>query len=402
MRQRAFTSLFCMAAALSGTAVAFTPAAPDAIIGEIDGVVRQHFYAPGQLGSLGWDSAVAKARKALIESSDESAIDTLLATLGTSHTAFYSRNDPAYWQMASIFEPVLARTCVAGVKPLSPVTDNEIGVFWKHIGSAWFVAGLYAGGPADAAGIEVGDEIVNVNGRPFSPVSAFIEADTPVRLAVRHHQNDAVQTIMVTPKSVRPHEALKQATEASWRIVTKGSKRIAYLHVWSWTSIEIQQVVVQAITKFNQAGVDGFVLDLRDGWGGASPNYLTIFNRDVPVLTSIDRDHQKKTYDAQIRVPAVILINGGTRSGKEVVAYGAKKYGLAKLVGEPTAGAVMFGQPFCLSEGLLYLAVSDADVDGERLEGNGVKPDVAVPFDVRYAAGSDPQLDRALQLLSGQ
>ena len=39
-------------------------------------------------------------------------------------------------------------------------------------------------------------------------------------------------------------------------------------------------------------------------------------------------------------------------------------------------------------------------VDGERLEGIGVDPTIAVPFDSRYAGGSDPQLDRALMVLS--
>jgi carboxyl-terminal processing protease len=61
------------------------------------------------------------------------------------------------------------------------------------------------------------------------------------------------------------------------------------------------------------------------------------------------------------------------------------------------------GEPFCLSDGApLYLAVADAVIDGERLEGVGVKPDIEVPFDIRYAAGDDPQLTRALEVLTSQ
>jgi C-terminal processing protease CtpA/Prc len=63
-------------------------------------------------------------------------------------------------------------------------------------------------------------------------------------------------------------------------------------------------------------------------------------------------------------------------------AYGAKKYRLAQLVGERTAGASLFGGPVCLSDGsLLLLAQSDARIDGERLEGIGIAPDIEVPFD---------------------
>jgi carboxyl-terminal processing protease len=79
-----------------------------------------------------------------------------------------------------------------------------------------------------------------------------------------------------------------------------------------------------------------------------------------------------------------LLINGGTRSGKETIAYGAKKHRLARLVGERTAGAALFGVPFCLSDGShLLLAQSDGRVDGERLEGVGVAPDIEVPLDFR-------------------
>jgi carboxyl-terminal processing protease len=54
-----------------------------------------------------------------------------------------------------------------------------------------------------------------------------------------------------------------------------------------------------------------------------------------------------------------------------------------------------------MSDGsLLLLAVSDVRVDGERLEGAGVTPTIDLPFDSAYAAGRDPQLDRAVEVLS--
>jgi hypothetical protein len=38
---------------------------------------------------------------------------------------------------------------------------------------------------------------------------------------------------------------------------------------------------------------------------------------------------------------------------------------------------------------LLLLAVADVTVDGQRLEGVGVRPTIKVPFDPVYAAGRD-------------
>jgi len=34
-------------------------------------------------------------------------------------------------------------------------------------------------------------------------------------------------------------------------------------------------------------------------------------------------------------------------------------------------------------------------VDGKHLEGVGVEPDIAVPFDIRFAAGKDIQLEHS-------
>ena len=48
-------------------------------------------------------------------------------------------------------------------------------------------------------------------------------------------------------------------------------------------------------------------------------------------------------------------------------------------------------------DSLMILAVADVTVDGGRLEGVGVEPDIAVPFDFRYAGGADPQRDAAFQ-----
>ncbi len=45
------------------------------------------------------------------------------------------------------------------------------------------------------------------------------------------------------------------------------------------------------------------------------------------------------------------------------------------------------------------MPVGDLHVDGKRLEGRGVKPDVKVPFSIPYANGKDPQKARGLEVL---
>jgi carboxyl-terminal processing protease len=47
------------------------------------------------------------------------------------------------------------------------------------------------------------------------------------------------------------------------------------------------------------------------------------------------------------------------------------------------------------SDSFLYYGACDMLIDGKRLEGVGVEPDIEVPFDIRFAAGRDIQLQRA-------
>jgi carboxyl-terminal processing protease len=127
--------------------------------------------------------------------------------------------------------------------------------------------------------------------------------------------------------------------------------------------------------------------------------FLNLFNTRLPVLTSVGRDGKQVVTMASWVKPVVLLVNGGSRSGKELVTFAMKQREMAKVVGEKTAGAVLAGTPLRLSNGdLLYLAVMDGAVDGTRLEGVGVTPDVEVPDALPYAAGKDPQLEKALEV----
>jgi carboxyl-terminal processing protease len=94
--------------------------------------------------------------------------------------------------------------------------------------------------------------------------------------------------------------------------------------------------------------------------------------------------------------PVTILINGGSRSGKELLAYYFKKTKRGLLIGERTAGYVCGGSYKRISdESMLLYCAAMVVVDGKRLEGVGVEPDIDVPFDIRFAGGNDIQLERA-------
>ena len=144
---------------------------------------------------------------------------------------------------------------------------------------------------------------------------------------------------------------------------------------------------------------DGLVLDLRDGWGGASLNYLNLFRPAVLHVQTLPRKNETQNITGVWGKPVSLLTNRGTTSGKELFALGFKKLKLGQIVGETTAGAVVAGGFFLLKNGdVLYLAVTDIKVDGKRLEGVGVEPDIKVGRPIRNAGPTDPQLERAIEL----
>ena len=368
---------------------------------------RDHFYDPSMHG-LDW-SAVRERYEPAVQAaqSDEARaaiINAMLAELGASHTGLYIRDDPAYYQLADIFSGKLRREGLDRVFPSGEVTYPSIGVFTRLDGQKrTFITGVIAGTPAARAGLLTGDEILAADGMPFRPVGSFQDkVGAPVALTIRRIADGSPFEVSVVPEKVRPSRMFLQGLEASARIIEgpRGA-RIGYVHVWSYASPAYQRTLERLIADGPLKEADALIWDLRDGWGGAEPEYLDLFNARAPSMQLTSRGGMTRTLNVKWRKPVAMLINNGTRSGKEVLAYGFKKYGLGEVIGTPTARAVLAATAFLMDDdSLLLLAVSDVSVDGERLEGAGVTPTIDVPFDTNYAAGKDPQLDRAVEALS--
>jgi carboxyl-terminal processing protease len=202
------------------------------------------------------------------------------------------------------------------------------------------------------------------------------------------------------PERIRPNEFFLSAMRASVRVVEREGRRWGYVRVWSYARRQYHRLLIEELAEGRLKDVDGLVLDLRGGWGGAQPEYTELFVGGAPIMTYVGRDGRQGFASFRWRRPVVVLVDEGTRSGKEVVTYGLKRQGV-RVVGTRTAGALLAARGFLLRDGsLLVLAVSDVLVEGERLEGRGVIPDVVVPLRLPYAAGHDPQLDAALAELA--
>jgi carboxyl-terminal processing protease len=312
-----------------------------------------------------------------------------LSELNTSHTDFYTPLEPEYYGLLSIFHEVLG---------VEPVELEGIGVDFtpEH-----FVRIVFAGGPGDQARLHRGDKVLMADGKDFDPVVSFRgNAGRQVILSVERKAGQPPVNVPVTPRKVDPKQEWLEAQRLGSRVIEREGKKIAYVPMFSCAGEEYFEALQETVSeKFQEAAA--LILDFRDGWGGCNPQFLNLFNALPPVQTYIDRNGRHRTADRQWRKPLYLLINKGTRSGKEVVAFTVKTHKLGTLIGERTAGAVMGGRCFLLpGRFLLYLAELDDLVDGQRLEGRGVLPDFEVAGDLPFAEGLDPQLEKALQLAS--
>jgi carboxyl-terminal processing protease len=382
-------------------------AARVAVFDEVWRTVRDRFYDPAMNGR-DWPAIGDRYRPLYAAANDAAAraaiVNAMLAELGASHTSYFVPGDPAYYQLADVFFSRGRRDNLRRVFPNGEISYPGIGIFTTtESDGRIFVTGVIEGAAAARAGVLTGDEILSVENEPFAPVGSFQgRVGFPTSLMIRRVEYGPAIEIKVVPETIKPGEMFLRSVEASARIIpAAGGLRIGYVRLWSYANPAYQQALERLVSEGALKDADALVWDLRDGWGGAEVSYLDLFNRHAPELRTAGRNGTVVARDPRWRKPVAMLINGGSRSGKEILAYGFKKYGMGELIGTTTAKDVLAATGFFMSDGsLLEVAVNDVWVDGDRIEGVGVDPTITVPFDRAYAAGRDPQLDRAIEVLS--
>lgn len=258
-----------------------------------------------------------------------------------------------------------------------------------------FVTNVYEGGPAERAGLRRWDRIVGIDGRlpaasdrlEWRTDDAHLD-DPPLHYPRVRSDDDRLELAIATGVygdqrivtiEAEPWSAL-QSARASARVVERDDVRIGVLHFWF---IHIQGVpeLLDAFREGECARCDALVLDLR-GRGG---NAMAV----EPILAAAGRWSPR---------PVLALTDRHSRSAKDVIAFELKERGLATLVGERTAGAVIPASFREVGDGMvLMLPTFTLGRYTEILEGNGVEPDVTVEAPMPDAPGADPILERGLE-----
>ena len=212
------------------------------------------------------------------------------------------------------------------------------------------ITGVKPGGPADTAGIVVGDVIVEVSGRAvgeispdgdFTPLERAIRGPTGTRVALRVRAPDG---------DVRDVDVVRAAIDSGSVFGARlldAERGIGYVRL-SGFMLDTASTFRERIAELEKAGLRALVLDLRQNNGGLLPQAVEV--ADAFLTTGIivrvrGRDEDfTETYRATKAgtvvpsMPVVVLTNHYSASASEVLAGALHDHRRALLVGERTYG----------------------------------------------------------------
>jgi len=338
-----------------------------------------------------------------------------------------------------------------------------IGVSTRDENNETIIATVFAGSPAEKAGLKSGDVLTKVDGKSIEGCSRFQltqkirgEAGTTVVITVRH-MNGAVENMPVVRGQIRqnvvsscPGSSLPDGRGNSTvdlpfdcpLIDRDGNfvQGVLYIKMNEFSEQVPRDfaAILQGVPRQNYAR--GIIIDLRGNGGGLVQATLEVIDYFLPggatVLIQEDKNGNEtqltyQNYDLAIDVPIVVLVgrdpqnrpgsNDNSYSASEVFAGSLRDNGRAVIIGESaTGGKGTVNMTYPLRNGkygALYIAIGlwktpngdfieriDTDGDGYK-ETGGLMPDILVTWsDDDYATFAhntqwDPVLFRALDEL---
>ncbi len=271
-------------------------------------------------------------------------------------------------------------------------------------------------GPSAVAGLVAGDRVLAVDGVPVgrdTNLDQLLNHKTGDRvvLAVAPAAGGARRDVAVRPISTANEKNLlyRGWVEANRSYVARASGgRLGYVHIFDMSEDALHQLNVDLDVE-NQ-GRDGVVVDVRNNNGGfvnvyaidvfARRNYLTMTPRGrVPAGA--------RSYLGQraLGLPTILVTNQHTLSDAEDFTEGYRTLNLGKVVGEPTAGWIIFTSNVPLVDGTVFRLPNSKVFasDGSPMELHPRPVDIAVKRPIGEGlAAKDSQLDAAVAELLKQ
>ncbi|MCK9221469.1 MAG: S41 family peptidase [Limnochordia bacterium] len=260
-----------------------------------------------------------------------------------------------------------------------------------------------AGTPGYEAGLQSGDEIMAIDGRPTKYMSMLEAVDcmrgpegTAVQLTIqRGEEQFDVEIIRAKVESPDINEAI---------MVTSS---VAYVRINEF-KLRTAEELDAALTKLKRQGMEGLILDLRDNPGGTLGSAIDVSsmflpagdtvhevfrNSDVAAMfmsrgdtkTYVSRNGERISHGVKqdgkwCGLPVVVLINRGSASASEIVAGALKDRAGGLLVGNTSFGKGLVQAVLELPNGAaMRLTIAEyLTAGGVSINDKGIEPDFVV------------------------
>lgn len=284
-----------------------------------------------------------------------------------------------------------------------------IGVLLQEDSSGDYAAvvQVYPDSPAESAGLQPGDLILEVDGSSvrgmeLEEVSDALIGEKGTAVSLVYRRNGSDSTAEITRRQYSQSSVTYQVVDGD----------IGYLRISSFEENTPSQLN-DALNNLQAQQVRGLVLDVRDNAGGDTGSCTECLDQLLPegVLGytrtgSSQRQILATSDDSEIDLPMAVLVNENTSSMAELFAVAIRDYDKGDLVGTTTYGKGVLQTLYPLDDGSA-VRITTAYFDppaSENFDGVGLTPDYEVSLgrDQLATMGSmdgDDQLEKAVSVL---
>ncbi|CAN5368152.1 S41 family peptidase [soil metagenome] len=272
---------------------------------------------------------------------------------------------------------------------------------------AMVIVAPLAGSPAEEAGLRAGDLVLEIDGVSTvgESVSSLVfevrgEAGTDVTLT--GDRDDEELDITIT-------RAVIDLREVEAEILSDG---IGYIRLTTFTD-RATGLFREELGALLEQGATSLVFDLRGNPGGfivTAQGIASEFVAPGELLFTVESGEDVQRWESEPgglaqtdAISVVVLVDEGSASASEIVAAALQENGRATILGEPTFGknTVQIWNDLPNGGGLRITTDRWFTPDHNSAAPDGIAPDVTVASPEDPLSGDDPQLDRAVELLSG-
>jgi carboxyl-terminal processing protease len=400
-------SIFTLLAAspLNPPAIAAMEDSPKTVVDEMWQIVHNESVAK-DFNAEEWVKLRSDLLDRQYDSYDEAytAIRGALQTLGDPYTRFL---DPE--QFENLNSQTTGELSGIGIRmELDPTTRMLT------------VASVLANSPAEAAGLKVKDQILQINGQ----ITAFLTLDQASEL-IRGAEGTPVKLKISRPADRTFELELVRATielpAVSYDVRQVDGDNVGYIRLDEFSSHAAEQMY-QAIKAMEPEGITGYILDLRGNPGGllyASVDIARMWMEDGAIVRTVDRKGGDRQFSANrtaiTDLPLVVLVDENSASASEILAAALKDNNRATLVGTRTygKGTVQSVHELSNGSGLAVTISRYYPPSGISINHNGVNPDITVELSREQvtrlnndpdliATHADPQYFKAVNILRNQ